>query len=82
MIPTASAVQGLEKENGDFAETTVIENEKPARSWTALRGPAHQLAVRMRIIRGPSRGAHLPNRVCLKPISAWLTSTRFSPLSA
>ena len=41
-----------------FAEMTAIENEKLAWSRTALRGPAHQLAVRMRIIRGPPRGVH------------------------
>ena len=51
-------IQGLEKQNGDSAETTAIENEKPARSRATLRGPAQQLAMRMRIIRGPPRGAH------------------------
>ena len=51
-IPTASAVQVLEKQNGDF---TAIEKEKLAWSRATLRGPAHQLAV---LIRGPPRGAH------------------------
>ena len=36
-------IQGLDRKNGDFAETTAIENEKPARSRTALRGPGQPI---------------------------------------
>ena len=41
-IPTALAVHGLEKQNGDFSETTAFESDKLARSRTVLRGPTHQ----------------------------------------
>ena len=36
------SVQGLEKQNGDFAETTAFESDKLAWSRTTLRGPTHQ----------------------------------------
>ena len=48
----------LQEYNGDFAKTTAFKNEKLARSRNALRGPTHQLAVRMRTYIGPRARAH------------------------
>ena len=46
---------GLEKQKGDFAETTAFERDKLARSRTTLRGPTH-----------PISGAH----ACIDAINA------------
>ena len=44
-IPTAPAQQVIENLKGDFAKTKAFDIEKLALSRTALRDPAHQLAV-------------------------------------
>ena len=49
-IQTAAELPEPEMWKSDYAETTAFESEKLARSRNELRGPTHQLTVRMRIL--------------------------------
>ena len=74
MIPAASELREPEKYNGDCAETTALKSEKLARSRTELRGPTHQLAVRLRILHAFECTARLTSTGSTR--SVYLEGTR------
>ena len=62
--------QGLEKQKGDFAETTPFESDKLARSRTALRGPTHPISGAHACIRRHQRGSPRPDPLALCTLEA------------
>ena len=76
MIPAASELREPEKYNGDCAETTALKSEKLAlaRSRTELRGPTHQLAVRLHILHAFECTARLTSTGSTR--SVYLEGTR------
>ena len=83
-IPAVSELRELEKEKGDFPETTAFESDKLAGSRTALRGPTHQLRTLarsdldlIRLLCVPWRHKKPQRRACID--SRMLSTTVASP---